>query len=79
MSDFDTCIKGHEEKFNNWFGTVHPLLDQNKIEEAWKSYPFIHCGPPPFTPLKKPLNRSRVGLITTYNLFMEGQEPFKTV
>lgn len=77
MLDFDTCVQGHELKYKDWISSVQPLLDQNKIAEAWESYPWIKCDSPPFAPLKKPLSKSRVGLLTTCGLFLEGQEPFK--
>lgn len=78
MLDFDKCVEGHEEKFKGWLSSVQPLLNEKKTAEAWKSYPWVKCGPPPFTPLKKPLSRCRVGLVTTAGLFLEGQEPFQT-
>lgn len=32
--------------------------------------------PPPFTPFEKELSRTRVGLVTTTGVYIEGQEPF---
>lgn len=41
---------------------------------------FVALGkseePPPFTPFEKDLCETRVGLVTTTGIYMEGQEPF---
>jgi D-proline reductase (dithiol) PrdB len=77
MGDFENCVKGHEERFRKWISDVQPLLNENKIAEAWKSYPWIQCGPPPFCAVKKDISQSRVGLLTTCGVYLEGQEPFQ--
>lgn len=77
MGDFENCVEGHEDRFKKWISNVQPLLNENKIDEAWKSYPWVQCGLPPFTPVKKDISRSRVGLLTTCGVYLDGQEPFQ--
>src|SRR5262245_11935507 len=41
-----------------------------------KAYPWRKIDPVPWAPLKKPLNQSRLGLVSTAAFVLPGQKPF---
>ena len=41
-----------------------------------KAYPWRRIDPVPWTPLQKPLKKSRLALVTSAGLVLPGQEPF---
>ena len=48
-----------------------------RLTEKWLSGRDLgEWGPPPWTPLRKPLQECRIALVTTAGVHLKGQEPF---
>ncbi|MEE9516499.1 MAG: hypothetical protein V3V52_05315, partial [Candidatus Adiutricales bacterium] len=51
-------------------------LNKSYQSQGFPEYKWSVYDSAPFTPLTQPLNRSKVGLISSGGIFEEGQEPF---
>jgi len=64
---------------NSPLGTRFQSSRRKLVEKAMRPIAAGRCeGPPPFTPLSKPLPECRVSLITTTEVHLDDQEPFDT-
>lgn len=64
-------------KYRDWWSQAEPLLREHKYMEAFKTYPFPKLEEAPWTPLRKPLKKVTVALLTTSGLYRTGRDmPF---
>lgn len=65
-------------RYDAWLPGALPLLRAHRYAEAFKSYPFPAFDGAPWTPLTTPLERVRLGVVTTAGLYRRGVDaPFE--
>jgi D-proline reductase (dithiol) PrdB len=70
-------IKGFREKYETWFREAKPLIEAHQYPAAFKSYPFPSFLQIPWAPMRIPLSKARVGMVSTAALYRKGKdEPF---
>ncbi len=65
------------QKYREWWAQAEPLILAHKYQEAFRTYPFPKFEATPWTPLRKPLKKVKVALLTTSGLYRTGRDmPF---
>lgn len=62
--------------YRDWLDRVGPLLERKEYAEAFRTYPWLEAGQPPFAVPKKKLSDMTVALLTSGGLSTPGQTPF---
>lgn len=64
-------------QYREWWPQAEPLIREHKYQEAFKTYPFPKFEATPWRPLRKPLNKAKVALLTTSGMYRKGTDlPF---
>lgn len=64
-------------KYSEWWPDAKPLLESHQYIKAYRNYPWPAFDTSPWTPLSKPLSRSRLAVVTTGGLYRPDlDEPF---
>ena len=62
-------------KYEAWLPGALPLIRAHQYAEAFKAYPFPVFAGAPWTPLATPLERARLGVVTTAGVYRRGIDP----
>ncbi len=59
-------------RYAAWWPEARPLLEAHRYAQAFKDYPWPAFEAAPWTPVTRPLSRSRVAVVTTAGLYRPG-------
>lgn len=70
-------IDAFRSRYAAWWPEARPLIERHEYGAAFKTYPWPTFTETPWTPVRKPLAESRVGVVTTGGLYRPGVDaPF---
>ncbi|HET7876317.1 MAG TPA: glycine/sarcosine/betaine reductase selenoprotein B family protein [Methylomirabilota bacterium] len=70
-------IDDFRARYARWWPEAGPLLEKHDYGAAFKHYPWPTFTDAPWTPVSKPLARSRIAVVTTGGLYRAGADlPF---
>lgn len=71
-------LEGFRARYAEWLPQALPFMQAGKWLEAFQAYPFARFEEAPWAPAGVPLAASRVAMVTTGGLYLEGrQTPFE--
>jgi hypothetical protein len=71
-------IEDFRVAYEHWLGEAMPLLEQEDYQAAFRFYPFPEFETVPWTPVTKPLDGSRLAMVTTAGAYRKGVDaPFR--
>lgn len=77
MSVDRAWVREFRDRHAAWWAQAEPLIARHDYAAAFKTYPWPTFTESPWTPVSKPLARSRVALLTTGGLYRPGVDaPF---
>ncbi len=59
-------------RYDAWWPEARPMIERHDYASAFKTYPWPTFAAAPWTPVRKPLAESRVGVVTTGGLYRAG-------
>jgi hypothetical protein len=59
-------------RYADWWPQAQPLIEGHDYATAFKTYPWPAITSTPWTPVRKPLAESRIGVVTTGGLYRVG-------
>jgi hypothetical protein len=68
-------IPGFQEKYAVWFREAKALIEAHQYPAAFKTYPFPAFEETPWTPVRTPLAKGRLGIISTAALYRRNIDP----
>ena len=68
-------IPGFQEKYAVWFREAEALLEAHQYATTFKSYPFPTFGETPWAPVRTPLAKGCLGVISTAALYRRNIDP----
>ena len=72
-------IAGFRSKYAEWWPEARALLEGHQYVAAFKAYPWPSFDSSPWVPVLKPLDRSRLAVVTTGGLYRPGLDaPFES-
>jgi len=70
-------VRAFREKFNPWLREARPLIEAHQYQIAFKNYPFASFDQPLWSPVKAPLEKGCLGLVSTAGIYRKGVDsPF---
>jgi hypothetical protein len=70
-------VRVFREKFDPWFREARPLIEAHQYQVAFKNYPFVSFDQPLWSPVKVPLAKGCLGLVSTAAIYRKGVDaPF---
>jgi D-proline reductase (dithiol) PrdB len=77
MKADSTWVPEFRARYTNWWQAARPLIERHDYAAAFKTYPWPTFTSAPWTPVRKPLAESRIGVVTTGGLYRAGVDvPF---
>jgi hypothetical protein len=67
-----TRLPEFRARYATWWPQVRPLIEGHDDATAFKTYPWQTFATSPWTPVRKPLAESRIGIVTTGGLYRAG-------
>jgi hypothetical protein len=68
-------IPGFQEKYAVWFREAEALLEAHQYATTFKNYPFPSFEETPWAPVRTPLAKGRLGIISTAALYRRNIDP----
>jgi hypothetical protein len=68
-------IPGFREKYALWFREAKALIEAHQYPAAFKNYPFPAFEETPWTPVRAPLAKGRLGIVSTAALYLRDIDP----
>jgi hypothetical protein len=68
-------IPAFRKKYEEWFKEARALIEAHQYPAAFKTYPFPHFDRSPWSLVRTPLSRGRLGLVSTAALFRRNLDP----
>ena len=65
-------VQGFRGKYQEWFQGAKPLLEAHQGPAAFKTYPFVSFSETPWSPLRIPLSKVCLAVVSTAGLFRKG-------
>jgi D-proline reductase (dithiol) PrdB len=65
-------IEEFRTRYAAWWPDARPMIERHDYASAFKTYPWPTFATAPWTPVRKPLAESRVGVVTTGGLYRAG-------
>jgi D-proline reductase (dithiol) PrdB len=70
-------IPGFRDQYATWWPGAAPLIERHDYAAAFKEYPWPTFTEAPWTPVVKPLSRSRIAVVSTGGLYCPAKDaPF---
>lgn len=73
-----TVASEREQRYQEWLARVRPRLDAGDFRSSFADgYPYAAAEDTPWAPLRTPLDRATIGLVSTAGLYVVGEQaPF---
>jgi hypothetical protein len=68
-------VPGFQEKYAVWFREAKALLEAHQYPAAFKTYPFPAFEETPWAPVRTPLVKGRLGIVSTAALYRRNIDP----
>ncbi len=69
-------IPGFQEKYAVWFREAKAQLEAHQYGTTFKTYPFPAFEETPWAPVRTPLAKGRLGIVSTAALYRRNIDPF---
>jgi len=70
-------IEGFRKKYEAWYQEARPQIEAHQYQVAFKNYPFVNFENPVWAPVKVPLAKGCLGLVSTAALYRKNMDrPF---
>ena len=68
-------IPGFQEKYEIWFREAKALIEAHQYPAAFKNYPFPAFAETPWAPVRTPLAKGRLGIVSTAAIYRRDVDP----